>query len=165
MNKKTVLFYILAAALTACHPQQQKQEYAGVEGDTVNGTPLPERQEGTSFFGSNVSRSQFPPVYFAYDSSDIQSSEMGKLHQIADFMKRAPNNIILAGFTDERGTEEYNRALGERRAQATRNYLISIGVPGARIQTVSFGLEMPADPGHNEAAWAKNRRTETGVIK
>jgi peptidoglycan-associated lipoprotein len=164
MNKKTVLFYILAAALTACHPQQ-KQEYAGVEGDTVNGVPLPERQEGTSFFGSNVSRNQFPPVYFAYDSSEVQSSEMSKLHQVADFMKRTPNNIILAGFTDERGTEEYNRALGEKRSQATRNYLISLGVSGARIQTVSFGLEMPADPGHNDAAWAKNRRTETGVIK
>jgi peptidoglycan-associated lipoprotein len=164
MNKKTVLLYILAAALTACQPQQ-KQEYAGAEGDTVNGSPLPERQEGTSFFGSNVSRNQFPPVYFAYDSSDVQSSEEGKLRQVADFMKRAPNNIILAGFTDERGTDEYNRALGERRAQATRNRLISLGVPGSRIQTVSFGMEMPADQGHNEAAWAKNRRTEIGVIK
>jgi peptidoglycan-associated lipoprotein len=164
MNKKTVLLYILAAALTACHPQQ-KQQYAGVEGDTVNGVPLPERQEGTSFFGSNVSRKQFPPVYFAYDSSEIPSSETGKLRQVADLMKRAPNNIILAGFTDERGTEEYNRALGEKRAQATRNYLISLGISGSRIQTVSFGLEMPADPAHNEAAWAKNRRTETGVIK
>jgi len=164
MNKKTVLLYILAAALTACqtHPQQQ---YAGVEGDTVNGVPLPERQEGTSFFSSNVSRNQFSPVYFAYDSSEIQSSETAKLRQIADFMKRAPNHVILAGFTDERGTDEYNRALGERRAQATRNYLISLGVSGSRIQTVSFGLEMPADPAHNEAAWAKNRRTETGVIK
>jgi peptidoglycan-associated lipoprotein len=164
MKKKSVLIYILAAALTACQPQQ-KQNYAGVEGDTVNGVPLPERQEGTSFFGSNVSRSQFPPVYFAYDSSDIQSSEIAKLHQLADFMKRVPKNIILAGFTDERGTEEYNRALGERRAQATRNYLISLGVSGSRVQTVSFGLEMPADPGHNEAAWVKNRRSETGVIK
>jgi peptidoglycan-associated lipoprotein len=164
MNKKTVLLSILAAALTACQPHPQQQS-AGVEGDTVNGVPLPERQEGTSFFGSNVSRNQFPPVYFAYDSSEIQSSETGKLREIADFMKRAPNNIILAGFTDERGTEEYNRALGERRAQATRNQLISLGVPGSRIQTVSFGLEMPADAGHNEAAWAKNRRTEIGVIK
>jgi peptidoglycan-associated lipoprotein len=164
MNKKTVLLYILAVALTACQPHPQQQS-AGVEGDTVNGVPLPERQEGTSFFGSNVSRNHFSPVYFAYDSSEIQSSETGKLRQIADFMKRAPNNVILAGFTDERGTEEYNRALGERRAQATRNYLISLGVSGSRIQTVSFGLEMPADPGHNEAAWAKNRRTEIGVIK
>src|SRR5258708_14926997 len=105
MNKKTVLFYILAAALTACHPQQ-KQEYAGVEGDTVNGVPLPERQEGTSFFGSNVSRNQFPPVYFAYDSSEIQSSETGKLSQIADFMKRGPKNISPTVFKVEGGKDE-----------------------------------------------------------
>ncbi|MBV9272942.1 MAG: OmpA family protein [Verrucomicrobia bacterium] len=166
MKQKLVLLatMIIAAALSACHPQQ-KQEYAGVEGDTVNAVPLPERQAGTSFFGSNVSRSQFQPIYFAFDSSEIQSSEAGKLRQIADFMRRAPNNVILAGFTDERGTEEYNRALGERRAQATRSYLISLGVSGSRIQTVSFGMEMPADPDHNEAAWARNRRTEIGVVK
>jgi peptidoglycan-associated lipoprotein len=166
MKQKPVLLaiMIIAATLTACRPQQ-KQEYAGVEGDTVNAVPLPERQEGTSFFANNVSRNQFQPIYFAFDSSEIQSSETGKLRQIADFMKGSRNNVILAGFTDERGTEEYNRALGERRAQATRSYLISLGVSGSRIQTVSFGMEMPADSGHNDEAWAKNRRTETGVVK
>src|SRR5258708_4232807 len=164
MNKKTVLFYIPAAALTACHPQQ-KQGYAGVEGDTVNGVPLPERQEGTSFFGSNVSRNQFPPVYFAYDSSEIQSSETGKLRQIADFLKRAPNNIILAGFTDEPGTEEYNRAPGEKRSKANKTYVIWLGVSGPRIETVSLGWEMRGNRGNSHAVWAKNRRPETGVIK
>jgi peptidoglycan-associated lipoprotein len=154
----------LLIVLCGCKKQQQ-QEYAGVEGDTVSGTPLSQRQEGVSFFGNNVNRSQFQPVYFAFDSFEIQSSEMEKLRQIASFMKGASNNVILAGFTDERGTEEYNRGLGERRAQAARNYLISLGVSGSRIQTVSFGLEMPADPGHNETAWAKNRRVETGVVR
>jgi peptidoglycan-associated lipoprotein len=154
----------LLIVLCGCKKQQQ-QEYAGVEGDTVSGTPLSQRQEGVSFFGNNVNRSQFQPVYFAFDSFEIQSSEMEKLRQIASFMKGASNNVILAGFTDERGTEEYNRGLGERRAQAARNYLISLGVSGSRIQTVSFGLEMPADPGHNESAWAKNRRVETGVVR
>jgi peptidoglycan-associated lipoprotein len=80
-------------------------------------------------------------------------------------MKGANKNVILAGFTDERGTPEYNRGLGERRAQAARNYLISLGVSPNRIQTVSFGQEMPADPAHDEAAWAKNRRAETGVVR
>jgi peptidoglycan-associated lipoprotein len=155
---------IIVIGLCGCRKQQQ-QEYAGVEGDTVTGTPLAQRQEGVSFFGNNVNRSQFQPVYFAFDSFEIQSSEAEKLRQIANFMKGASNNIILAGFTDERGTEEYNRGLGERRAQAARNYLISLGVSSGRIQTVSFGLEMPADPGHNESAWAKNRRVETGVVR
>jgi len=80
-------------------------------------------------------------------------------------MKSSQNTIILAGFTDERGTAEYNRGLGERRAQAVRSALISLGADGNKLQTVSFGAEMPADPGSGESAWAKNRRTEFGVVK
>ena len=75
------------------------------------------------------------------------------------------SEIIIAGFTDERGTAEYNRGLGERRAGSVRESLIAQGVDGNRIQTVSFGMEMPADSGHDEAAWAKNRRAEIGVTK
>jgi peptidoglycan-associated lipoprotein len=137
----------------------------GSTGDYVNGTPLPERQEGTSFFGSNVDRHQFQPIYFDFDSQAIRSSESGKIQQIAEFMKSGSAQIIIAGFTDERGTAEYNRGLGDRRAGAVRERLIAEGVNGGRIQTVSFGSEMPADSGHNEAAWAKNRRAEIGVVK
>jgi peptidoglycan-associated lipoprotein len=163
MKKFLVLSCLLALSFTACQ-KQQKQEYTGVEGDTVNGTPLPPRQEGVSFFSNNVAKGQFQPIYFAFDSFEIAPDEAGKLRQIGSFMKGGRNNVILAGFTDERGTPEYNRGLGERRAQAARNYLLSLGVSPARIQTVSFGQEMPIDPGHSESAWAKNRRVETGVV-
>jgi peptidoglycan-associated lipoprotein len=138
---------------------------ARATGDYVTGTPLPERREGTSFFGSNVQRGQFQPIYFDFDSQAIRSSETGKIEQVASFMKGSSSEIIIAGFTDERGTEEYNRGLGDRRAGAVRESLISQGVEGNRVQTVSFGLEMPADPGHNESAWAKNRRAEIGVVR
>jgi len=84
---------------------------------------------------------------------------------VAGAMKRMPNNIIVAGFTDNRGTEEYNRGLGERRAEAVREALIGMGVNASRLQTVSFGADMPADPGDSEAAYAKNRRAEFGVVK
>jgi peptidoglycan-associated lipoprotein len=164
MKNIRVLYWLLALSLVACQ-KQQKQEYAGVEGDYVNGTPLPPRQEGVSYFGNNVTKGEFQPVYFAFDSFDISSDEGNKLRRIAVFMKGANKNVILAGFTDERGTPEYNRGLGERRAQAARNYLISLGISPNRIQTVSFGQEMPADPAHDEAAWAKNRRAETGVVR
>jgi peptidoglycan-associated lipoprotein len=80
-------------------------------------------------------------------------------------MKSSPQSLIVAGFTDDRGTEEYNRGLGERRALAVRQALINAGMPAGRIQTVSFGEEMPADSGSSEAAWAKNRRAEFGVVK
>jgi peptidoglycan-associated lipoprotein len=138
---------------------------AGATGDYVTGTPLPERREGTSFFGGNVQRGQFQPIYFDFDSQTIRSSESGKIQEIASFMKDSSSEIIIAGFTDERGTAEYNRGLGDRRAGAVRETLISEGVDANRIQTVSFGLEMPADSGHNESAWAKNRRAEVGVVK
>jgi peptidoglycan-associated lipoprotein len=164
MKNIRAVWYLLALTLVACQTQQ-KPEYAGTEGDYVNGTPLPPRQEGVSYFSNYVGRGRFQPVYFAFDSFEILPDEGNKLRTIADFMKRAPNNIILAGFTDERGTPEYNRGLGERRAQAARSYLISLGVSPTRIQTVSFGQEMPADTGHDEAAWAKNRRAETGLVR
>lgn len=166
MKKLIVFGGLLALALAGC-ARTGKQEYAGAgpDGDYVSGTPLPPRQEGVSFFGDRVIKNQFAPVYFGFDRSDIPPSETSKLQQVASFMKQEGKNVILAGFTDERGTEEYNRALGERRAQAVRDALIGLGASPARIQTVSFGLEMPADPGHNEAAWAKNRRVETGLVR
>ena len=164
MKRILSLVIVLTVSLTACQ-KQQKQEYAGVEGDVVSGTPLPPRQEGVSFFSQNVAKGQVEPIYFAFDSFQISPNEAGKLRQIAGFLKSSRHNVILAGFTDERGTLEYNRGLGERRAQAARDYLISLGVSSQLIQTVSFGQEMPADPGHNESAWAKNRRAETGVVK
>jgi peptidoglycan-associated lipoprotein len=138
---------------------------SGSDSDTVNGTPLPERQEGVSFTSPNVDRNRFQPVYFAFDSFAIGGDERGKIDQVADFMRSASNTLIIAGFTDERGTPEYNRGLGERRAQSVRDALIHAGVDGSKIQTVSFGAEMPADQGSGESAWAKNRRAEFGVVR
>jgi peptidoglycan-associated lipoprotein len=155
--------FTLVFCLSACQKKGGDQT-AGSTGDYVTGTPLPERREGTSFFGSNVERNRFRPIYFDFDSQTVRTSENGKIQEIAGFMKQSSSEIIIAGFTDERGTAEYNRGLGDRRAGAVRESLIAQGVEANRIQTVSFGLEMPADPGHSEAAWAKNRRAEIGVV-
>ena len=124
---------------------------------------MPERREGTSFFGSNVERGRFRPIYFDFDSQNLRPSEAARVQEIASFMKSSSSEIIIAGFTDERGTAEYNRGLGDRRAGAVRESLIAEGAEANRIQTVSFGSEMPADDGHSESAWAKNRRAEIGV--
>ena len=152
-------------SLSACASMKRNEQYVGTDGDFVTGTPLPERQEGVSFLGSNVDRKQFSPVYFSYDSYAVEPSELGKLESVASFLKSSSKSIIIAGFTDIRGTAEYNRGLGEKRAQAVRSQLISEGVCAGLIQTTSFGAEMPADPGNNESAWAKNRRAELGVIR
>jgi peptidoglycan-associated lipoprotein len=160
----SIFLVALSFALIGCGGRTGGQS-SGTTGDYVNGTPLPERREGTSFFGSNVQRGQFRPIYFDFDSQSVRASETDKIQEIASFMKSNSAEIIIAGFTDERGTAEYNRGLGDRRAGAVRESLISQGVQANRIQTVSFGLEMPADAGHNESAWAKNRRAEIGVVK
>ncbi len=138
---------------------------AGSTGDYVTGTPLPDRQEGTSFLSGNVDRNQFQPIYFDFDSQTIRSAENSKIQQVAGFLQQNNSQIIIAGFTDERGTAEYNRGLGERRAQSVREALIALGADAQNIQTVSFGAEMPADPSSNEEAWAKNRRAEIGVVR
>ena len=164
------LFSIAALALATlsfagCVKGKKGAGPGAADGDYVNGTPLPDRQEGVSFLGSNVDRNKFRPVYFGFDSYAISAGERSKIDEVAQFLKSAPNNLIIAGFTDERGTPEYNRGLGERRAQAVREALIREGTDGSKIQTVSFGAEMPADQGSNESAWAKNRRAEFGVVR
>jgi peptidoglycan-associated lipoprotein len=156
---------VAAATLSGCVTGKKSATAGGSDSDFVNGTPLPERQEGVSFMSPNVDRSRFQPVYFAFDSFVIGGGEHGKIDQVAGFMRGASNTLIIAGFTDERGTPEYIRGLGERRAQAVREALIRAGVDGSKIQTVSFGAEMPADSGSGESAWAKNRRAEFGVVK
>ena len=158
-----LLFLFGSLILLGSCSKKKGGQSAGSTGDYVTGTPLPERQEGTSFFGGNVERNQFQPIYFDFDSQTIRTSENGKIHEIASFLQQNRGQIIIAGFTDERGTAEYNRGLGERRAQSVREALIASGADGQCIQTVSFGAEMPADPASNEEAWAKNRRAEIGV--
>ncbi len=155
---------LLVLTFDSCKKKEGNQ-FAGVDGDYVTGTPLPDRMEGAGFFGNNVQRGKFQPVYFAYDSFSVSDSELIKLENVASSIKSGGKTVIIAGFTDERGTEEYNRGLGEKRAQAVRDALISMGVSGAKLQTVSFGEEMPADPGSGEAAWALNRRAEFGIVK
>ena len=160
-----VLIAALLGALPSCALFKKKNHYAGVDGDSVSGTPLPERQEGVSFLGDNVDRNRFSPVHFGFDSYVVEPSETGKLDTVAQFLKSSAGMLIIAGFTDERGTQEYNRSLGEKRALAVREALIAKGMKANNVQTVSFGSEMPVDSASNEAAWAKNRRAEFGIVK
>ena len=98
-------------------------------------------------------------VYFNLDDSSIRSSDANTLNDQAAWLKKYPNTtIVVEGHCDERGTREYNLALGERRANAVKEYLVSRGVPASRIKTVSYGKERPAVIGSNESAWKQNRR-------
>lgn len=106
-------------------------------------------------------------IHFAYDSAAVKSSEGSKIEAVATAFKGMDNakDLLVEGHCDERGTEEYNRALGERRALAMREYLIRLGLPSDRVHTKTFGKDQPVDTGHNEAAWSKNRRGEFILIK
>jgi len=105
--------------------------------------------------------SPFQPVFFRFDSSDVDAMGQQALNKNAEILKQYPTWVItIEGHADERGTAEYNLALGERRAMAARTYLVSLGVSADRLRTVSYGKEFPFDPGHNEEAWAKNRRAQ-----
>jgi len=108
----------------------------------------------------------FPAIRFAYDSAVLPPSEVSKAEQVAQFLLDNPTRVVnVDGHCDERGSNEYNLSLGEQRAQSVRTYLINLGVDAARVQTRSFGKEKPLDTGHNEAAWAKNRRGEFVIYK
>ena len=166
--KRLLALTSAALLLAACAGKKDRDnDYAGIDGsDYVAGIPLGERSgDGASFLGSNVSRNQFDPVHFGFDSYVVSGDQMHKVRAVADAMRGTGNTIIVAGFTDERGTEEYNRGLGEKRALAVREALSGAGVRANRIQTVSFGKEMPVDPASNESAWARNRRAEFGIVK
>ena len=105
--------------------------------------------------------SPFQPVFFRFDSSEVDTPGQQALNTNAEIMKKYPTWVItIEGHTDERGTAEYNLSLGERRALAARTYLVSLGISADRLRTVSYGKEFPFDPGHDEAAWANNRRAQ-----
>ena len=104
-------------------------------------------------------------IYFAFDSFELTAEGRAILSRKADIMKQYPDLLVqIAGHCDERGTNEYNLALGERRAQAASQYLIMLGVNPSQLEIISYGEERPADNGHSEAAWAKNRRDEFVLV-
>jgi peptidoglycan-associated lipoprotein len=104
-------------------------------------------------------------IHFDFDKYDIRPGDAEILNENGALLMKYPTvKIQIEGHCDERGTVEYNLALGERRANSTKRYLISLGISSDRISTISYGKERPLDPGHNEEAWAKNRRAHTIIM-
>ncbi len=116
--------------------------------------------------GTRVKDANLVPVLFAYDSYSVSPAERHKLVVASEYLRsNRAMTVVLEGNCDERGSREYNMSLGERRAIAVRNYLLGLGVPNSRMQTKSYGEEMPADTRHNEQAWRKNRRVAFAVYE
>jgi len=140
----------------------------GVAGDKTTGGMLGEPGMEESAFAPRpgelkiLTDVKMDTVLFDYDSTQIKETERAKLDAVADYLKNTNTRagVIIEGHCDERGSAEYNMALGERRALAARAYLIGLGVDGSVMQTRSLGKEKPVNPGHDEAAWRENRRDD-----
>jgi len=121
-------------------------------------------QSATSQPVDRLSATALENIYFSFDSPSISSAARTILAQDAKLLTATRGGMVtIAGHCDERGSAEYNLALGEKRALAAKKYLISLGIPAKRLATISYGEEKPADPGHDETAWAKNRRDEFSI--
>ena len=104
---------------------------------------------------------KFENVLFAYDQATLDPAERAKADAVAEYLKANSGiGVLVSGHCDERGSSEYNMALGERRALAVRAYLVELGIDGSLVQTVSYGKEQPLDPGHSEDVWRLNRRAQ-----
>lgn len=121
--------------------------------------PLAEDTIGSRSLDDLNRDSPLAPLFFELDSAEVSAEGQQVLQANAQVLKKYPTwQVTIEGHCDERGTAEYNLALGERRALAAKTYLVSLGIAADKVRTVSYGKEFPFDPGHDDAAWAKNRR-------
>lgn len=133
---------------------------------TPTPTPAPTQPSGpTPGSAEDFRVSVGDRVFYGYDRYDLSAEARSVLERQAAWLRQYPNvRVLVAGNCDERGTREYNLALGARRAAAARDFLVSLGVSGDRVETVSYGKERPVDPRANEEAWSVNRNAHTQIV-
>lgn len=175
MLKKLTIMLCATALLAACSSKPEDTGMVTTDSDMT----ISQRDQVTSFDQEQQDQDQEGPrggsqqdlvvnvgdrVFFGYDQHTLTSEARDTVERQVEWLKRYPDlNITVEGHADERGTREYNLALGERRAQAVRNYMTAMGIDGSRINTISYGKERPAVVGSNAAAWSQNRRGVTVV--
>ncbi|OKH89504.1 peptidoglycan-associated lipoprotein Pal [Thalassospira sp. TSL5-1] len=166
MKLRILSVFAAAALLAACETAPDSSATSQGEGvstvnqpaDTTTSSTLSE--SSPEWFAVNVG----DRVFFDYDQYDLSAEARRTLELQAAWLKKYPQyTVLVEGHTDERGTREYNLALGERRANSAKDYLIALGVDPSRIETISYGKERPVALGHDQESWAKNRRAVTVV--
>ncbi len=153
--------------------QQEEKKRLAEEKETIKERRLKEKKEKERLQATAekkrkeaIQKITGKMIHFSFDSFDLSSKARNILQKKAKLLKKYSDlRIVIEGYCDERGTEEYNLALGERRARAAYEFLILLGVDSNRMQIVSYGEEDPIDPANNEAAWAKNRRAEFKIVE
>jgi peptidoglycan-associated lipoprotein len=156
MNLKLVGAFMAIALLAGC-ASTNTASTAGTGGAAVSSGPVPGSQEDLV---ANVG----DRVFYAFDSSKLSTDAQGTLDRQSAWLAKYPQvSVLVAGNTDDRGTEEYNLALGQRRANSARDYLVAKGTASSRISTISYGKDRPTAVGDDEQAWAQNRNAITSV--
>jgi peptidoglycan-associated lipoprotein len=154
--------------LAGCASKGSKAEPANGGVAPYDGQTAPASGSGAQSYGFDADGNPFVPgtnqpltrvFYFDYDQSQLSQSDLTALEMHGEILRNNPERaIVVEGHADERGSREYNLALGERRANAIRSFLTAAGVASTQIESVSYGEERPDDPGHSEAAWSRNHR-------
>jgi peptidoglycan-associated lipoprotein len=156
--KSTLTAVVITLGLTSC--TDDKKKAAEPVAPVASETPAAPTDSGST------ADLKTTPIYFGFDDYTLTSEAQSTLTAMAEGMKASKSAVVqLEGHCDERGTVEYNLALGERRAQSVKNFLTQLGVEAARLSTISYGEEKPVSQGHAEDSWAKNRRAEFVVTK
>ncbi|MBB5984244.1 peptidoglycan-associated lipoprotein Pal [Sphingobium lignivorans] len=169
MRTTSVMLLVSSAALalSACS-KKAPEEIPPPPADTAPTTPTPPPPPSGPVAGSQadfIASVTSDTILFDTDKSDIDDEDRAVLRSQAEWLMRYPNKrITVEGHCDERGTREYNLALGERRANAAKNYLAALGIDAGRITTISYGKERPVALGSDEASWAQNRRAVTVTV-
>lgn len=169
MNRNTIILATVSALALAACTKEPPTVLPPIAEPTVAPRPTPAPTPTGPILGSQEHFKQVmngqDVIYFDTDKFDIDSQDAAALRNQAQFLLQYPQiSGTIEGHCDERGTRDYNLALGERRANAAKNYLVSLGVPASRLSTVSYGKERPVALGSNDAAWAQNRRAVTIVM-
>lgn len=162
MSKKLMILGILTLALgllaTGCKKRVPPQE-TYTQPTTSDTSSATDASTTTNSFDTDLTKLQLEDIHYEFDSSELRTAAREILKGTAQYLSENPTmTLIVEGHCDERGTTEYNLALGQRRAEAAKRYLISLGVSDRRLKTVSYGEERPAVMGHDEEAWWQNRR-------
>ncbi|MEH3107308.1 MAG: peptidoglycan-associated lipoprotein Pal [Sphingomonas fennica] len=169
LTTKTMLVGLAALAMAGCSkkPPAELPPPPPAATDTGGGSALPAPVGTGTVPGSRadfLAQVGSDTILFGTDMQDVDAEAQGILMRQAAWLKRYPNvAVTIEGHCDERGTREYNLALGDRRANAAKNFLVAQGIPAGRLSTISYGKERPAAPGSDESAWAQNRRAVTVV--
>jgi peptidoglycan-associated lipoprotein len=162
-----ITLLVAVSLMTSCGKKQMVKSTSEEKATEIKEEVVPEKKvQETAMEVKDAAMMTFSDIHFDYDKSDILDNARPVLEKTGTYLlEHSGEKILVEGHCDERGTSEYNLALGERRAQSAKNYIVNLGVKGDRVKTISYGEEKPLDPGHSEEAWAKNRRAHFILMK